>query len=139
MTIGLHYIHVECSVTGWVRPGLPRMLLCLVDGNPVFKICNQLRHNPPCSATNISVKQLELLYFLQNYGNKDSNFPANQIRFSVDLPVRGKGKKQTDARWPHAYRTSIRDVIVLLQLRYHVASKRIQDFFSGSFFHVFLV
>ena len=68
MTIPLHYIHVECSVMEWVRPGLPRMILCLVNGNPIFKICNQVRHNPSCVATNTSMKQLEQLYFLQNYG-----------------------------------------------------------------------
>ena len=44
-----------------------------------------------------------------------------------------KIKKRTAARRPHAGRTSIRDVIVMLKLRHHVASRRIQDFLEAFF------
>ena len=40
----------------------------------------------------------------------------------------GKIKNRTATRQPHAGRMSIRDVIVMLKLRHHVASQRIQDF-----------
>ena len=44
-----------------------------------------------------------------------------------------KKKKETAARRPHAGRTSIRDVIVMLKLCHHVASQRIQDFLEVCF------
>ena len=49
------------------------------------------------------------------------------------VPARGKDKKRTAAHLPHAGRTSIRDVIVMLKLRHHVASQRIQDFLDVFF------
>ena len=42
--------------------------------------------------------------------------------------ARGKDKKQIPARRPHASRTSIREVIVMLKLRHHVTPQRTQDF-----------
>ena len=59
---------------------------------------------------------------------------AHQIGTSVvilshiPVPARGKDRNRTAARRLHAGRTSIRDVIVMLKLRHHVASQRIQDF-----------
>ena len=50
---------------------------------------------------------------------------AHQIGISVVF-TRGKDKKAS--RRPRAGRTSIRDVIVKLKLRHHVACQRIQDF-----------
>ena len=49
-----------------------------------------------------------------------------------------KIKTRTAARRPHAGRTSIRDVIIMLKLRHHVASQHIQDFLEVCF-HVFLI
>ena len=45
---------------------------------------------------------------------------AHQIGISIILshipiPARGKDKKRTAARWPHAGRTSFRDVIIMLK------------------------
>ena len=45
--------------------------------------------------------------------------------------------KNTASRRPHAVRTLICDIIVLLKLRHHVASRRIQDFLEA-FFMFFL-
>ena len=77
-----------------------------------------------------------------NHINACNVFLAQQIRIYVVLPVYltypyqpvGKIKKQTAARRQHAGRTSIRDFIVMLKLRQHVASQRIQDFLEDFFF-----
>ena len=50
------------------------------------------------------------------------------LTFHIPVPACGKDKKQTSACRPHAGRTSISDVIVMLTLRHHVTSQRIQDF-----------
>ena len=44
------------------------------------------------------------------------------------IPARGKDKKRTAARLLHVGRTSIRDVIVMVKCRHHVASPRIHAF-----------
>ena len=40
----------------------------------------------------------------------------------IPVPAGGKDKIRTAARRPHAGRTSIRDVIVMLKIRHHVAT-----------------
>ena len=59
---------------------------------------------------------------------KNSNLVCEKILSHTPVPARGKDKKQNADRWPHAGRTSIRDVIVMLRLRHHVACLRIRDF-----------
>ena len=59
---------------------------------------------------------------------KNSNLVCKKILSHIPVPARGKDKKQNAARLPHAGRTSIRDVIVMLRLRHNVACLRIQDF-----------
>ena len=54
----------------------------------------------------------------------------------IPVPARGKDKKQTAARQPHAGCKSIHDVIVMLKFCHHVASQRILDFLEV-FFHIF--
>ena len=54
----------------------------------------------------------------------------------IPLPAHWKDKKRTAARQSHAGRTSIRDAIVILKLRHHVAPQRIQDIL-GVFFMFF--
>ena len=68
-------------------------------------------------------------------------FLAHQIGISfvfthVPVPARGKDKKRTAARRPHAGQTSSHDVILVFKWRHHVVSQRIQNF-SGSLFHAF--
>ena len=46
----------------------------------------------------------------------------------IPVPAIGKIKKWRLARWSHAGQTSIRDVIVMLKWRHHVASQHIQDY-----------
>ena len=60
------------------------------------------------------------------------------VRSHILVPARGKDKKQTTARRPHAKRTSIHDVIVMLKIRHHVASQRIQDFLEIFFMFFFI-
>ena len=55
-------------------------------------------------------------------------YPCELILSHIPVPARREDKKRTAARRPHAGRTSIRYVIVMLKLRHHVASQRIQDF-----------
>ena len=55
-------------------------------------------------------------------------YPCEIILSHIPVPARVKDKKRTAARRPHAGRTSIRDVIVMLKLRHHVAYQRIQHF-----------
>ena len=53
----------------------------------------------------------------------------------IPVPARGKNKKNEQ---PHVVCTSVRDVIVKLKLRHHVASQRIQDFLEV-FFMLFVI
>ena len=46
----------------------------------------------------------------------------------IPVPAIRTIKKRRAARWSHAGQTSIRDVIVMLKWRYHVASQHIQDY-----------
>ena len=55
-------------------------------------------------------------------------YPCKTILSLCSIPARGKDEMQ-----PHVGRTSIRYVIVMLQLRYHVASQCIQDFLEAFF------
>ena len=56
----------------------------------------------------------------------------------IPVPAQGKGNiKRTAARWPHAGPTSIRNVIVMLELRHHVASQLIIQEFLEYFFMFF--
>ena len=61
-------------------------------------------------------------------------YPCEVYLSHIPVPARRKDKKKrTAARRPHAGRTSIRDVIVMLQLRHHVAFQRIQTFLEVFF------
>ena len=55
---------------------------------------------------------------------------------NIPVPAHGKDKNQTAARRPHAGGTSIRDAIVMLKWRLHVASQWIM-FFLEVFFMFF--
>ena len=63
-------------------------------------------------------------------GNLLSSLNTNYGFYLPRIPVSacGKDKKRTDARGQHTGRTSIHDVIIILKVRHHVASQRIQDF-----------
>ena len=52
-------------------------------------------------------------------------YPCKIFLSHTPVPALGKDKKNEQ---PHAGRTSIRDVIVMLKWRHHVASQRIQDY-----------
>ena len=60
-------------------------------------------------------------------------YPCKIILSHIPVPARGKDKKRTATRQPHAFRTSICDVIVGLKLSHPVASQRIQDFLDVFF------
>ena len=68
--------------------------------------------------------------FLSPLNNNDG-FHFSQIA----IPARVKDKKRTAERRPHDCRTSIRDVIVMLQLPHHVTSQRNQDLFEVFFMY----
>ena len=58
-------------------------------------------------------------------------YPCEIILSHILVQDLGKDKKRTAARRPDAGRRSIRDVIVILKWRQHVASQRIQDFLEA--------
>ena len=55
-------------------------------------------------------------------------YPCEIFLSQTPIQALGKDKKRTAGRRPHAGRMSIRDVIVMVKRRHHVASQRIQDF-----------
>ena len=59
-------------------------------------------------------------------GTPDQDF---HCFYPFEIPALGKDKKEQ----PHAGRTSIPDVIVMLKWLHHVASQHIQDFLEGFF------
>ena len=69
----------------------------------------------------------------------DFSVPTGHQRWIlfISLPARWKDKKRTIARRPHAGRTSILDIIVMLKWRHHVTSQRFQDYLEALFFVFF--
>ena len=61
----------------------------------------------------------------------DSYNPTHPYR-PIIIPHTRIGPRAT-ARRPHTGRTSIRDVIVMIKRRHHVASQRIQEFLEAFF------
>ena len=72
---------------------------------------------------------------LSSYNEKIKHLLAHQTGILI-YPYHPVGRIKTEephvgrtlvARWPHVGRMSIRDVIVMLKLRYHIASQRFQE------------
>ena len=91
-----------------------------------------------CSALSICKTSIRTKPYDKHYSRTpDQDFrcfyPYETILSHIPIPASGKDKNRTAVRQPHAGRMSICDVIVMLKLRHHVASQRIQDFLKASF------